>query len=158
MIVKTKKYQLTPGVYKKMALGNIVRDWWWAFLVPLAMCAVYAFFPSEHWIYITALIITVLYIAFWWIQFSGVSYLEQYKVLFERLSYQIDSRQILIQVSAKQGMPIPWDKVQGARVGKDYILIVVTKAQLIHLPHKIFNNTNEVKFLESILKRKNFIK
>ena len=158
MIVKTKKYKLEPGTYKKLALENILKAWWWAFLVPLAMCAVYAFFPNQHWIYITAFVITVLYVLFWYLQFSGVAYLEQFKMLFEKVEYHIDSRQVLIMMNSKQGMPIPWDKIESAKMGKDYILLIVTRAQLIHLPHKIFSTQNDVKFVESILKRKNFIK
>ena len=122
------------------------------------MCAVYAFFPSQHWIYITAFTITILYVLFWYLQFSGVAYLEQFKMLFEKVEYHIDSRQVVIMMNAKQGMPIPWDKIESAKVGKDYFLLVVTRAQLIHLPYKIFNTQNDVKFVESILKRKNFIK
>lgn len=158
MIIKTKKYQLEHSTYKKFALENVVRSWWWAFLVPLAMCTIYAFFPKQIWIPITAVVLTGLYIGFWWIQFSGVIYMEQSKMLFDKLSYQVDSRQIVVMLNAKQGMPIPWEKIQDAKMGKDYFLLIVSKAQLIHLPFKVFNSQNEVKFVESILKRKGLIK
>ena len=158
MIVKTKKYQLEHGTYKKLALENVIRSWWWAFLLPLAMCAIFGFFPKQIWIPITAFVITALYIAFWWIQFSGVIYMEQSKMLFEKLSYQIDSRQILVMLNSKQGMPITWEQLQTAKVGKDAFLFIVSKAQLIYLPYKVFNSPNEIKFIESILKRKNLIK
>lgn len=158
MIVKTKKYQLEHSKYKKLALDNVVRDWWWVFIIPLAMCGLFAFMPKQIWLPITAFVITLLYLAFWWIQFSGVIHMEQGKMLFEKLSYHIDSRQILVMLNSKQGMPIPWENIQNARRGKDYLLLIVSKAQVIHLPYKVFNSPNEIKFVESILKRKNFIK
>lgn len=157
MIVKTKKYTLENGTYIKLALTNILREQWWVFLIALAiMCG--AFFVFSWWWIIGALIALALYILFWVIQFAGVTQLEQNKVLFERLSYEINSQQILIKVSAKQGMPLKWNMIKKARIGKDYFLLIVSKAQLIHLPFRIFNTDNERKFIESILKRKGYVK
>ena len=84
--------------------------------------------------------------------------MEQSKILFERLGYEINSQQVLIKVSAKQGMPIKWENIKKATVGKNYILLVVNKVQLIHLPFRIFNTENERKFVETILKRKGYTK
>ena len=79
-------------------------------------------------------------------------------MLFERLSYEINSQQILIKLSAREGMPMKWDQIKKAQVGKDHFLLMVNKAQLIHLPFRIFNSDNERKFVTSILKTKGFIK
>ena len=84
--------------------------------------------------------------------------MDQSKILFERLGYEINSQQVLIKLSSKQGMPIKWDSIKKARVGKSHILLVVNKVQLIHLPFRIFNTENERKFVETILKRKGFTK
>ena len=127
------------------------------FLIAVAiMCG--AFFIFSWWWIIGALIALTLYILFWVIQFAGVTQLEQNKVLFERLSYEINSQQILIKVNPKQGMPLKWDMIKKARVGKDYFLLVVSKAQLIYLPFRIFNTDNERRFVETILKRKGYVK
>ncbi len=157
MIVKTKKYKLGTGTYIKLGLKNILKEQWWVFLIYLAICAMYLVIPSWWWI-IGASIALVLYILFWLIQFAGIPQLEQNKVLFEKLGYEIDSRQILVKVSSKQGMPITWDMIKRASIGKDDFVLVVSKAQLIHLPFRIFNNDNQVKFVETILKRKGLIK
>ena len=55
-------------------------------------------------------------------------------------------------------MPIKLDQIKGAYAGKDYYVLVVNKAQLIHLPFRIFKTDNERKFVGSILKRKGYIK
>ena len=157
MIVKTKKYKLTTGTYIKIGLKNIIKEQWWVVLIYLAICAMYFVIPSWWWV-IGATIALVLYFLFWLIQFAGIPQLEQNKVLFEKLGYEIDSRQILVKVSSKQGMPITWDMVKRAVIGKNDFVLVVSKAQIIHLPFRIFNNDNQVKFVETILKRKGLIK
>lgn len=157
MIVKTKKYKLQTGTYIKLGLINILKEQWWVFVIYLVICAMYLVIPSHWWI-TGASIALLLYVLFWVIQFAGIPQLEQNKVLFEKLGYEIDSRQILVKVSSKQGMPITWDMIKRATVAKDYFLLVVSKAQLIHLPFRIFNNDNQVKFVETILKRKGLVK
>ena len=157
MIVKTKKYKLETGTYIKIGLLNILKEQWWVFLIYLAICAMYFVIPSWWWI-IGATIALVLYFLFWLIQFAGIPQLEQNKILFEKLGYEIDSRQILVKVSSKQGMPITWDMIKRATVGKNDFTLIVSKAQIIHLPFRIFNNENQVKFVETILKRKGLSK
>lgn len=156
MKVTTKRYQLEKNEYIKMGITNVVREWWWAFLVPVALVSLTLIWHT-HWFWISALIITILYILFWAIQFMGVTQLEQFKMLFDKLIYEIDSRQILIKINAKQGMPLTWDKIQKAKMTDDAFMLIVSKAQIIHLPFKIFTSQNDVKFVESILKRKGFI-
>jgi len=157
MIVKTKKYQLTTGKYIKLGLKNILKEQWWVILIALAICSGAFFLPSVWWI-IGAVIGLILYILFWVIQFAGVPHLEQGKMFFERLSYEIDSRQILIKLNPKQGMPLKWDMIKNAYKTKDAIVLVMSKVQFIYLPNKIFKTENEMKFVETILKRKGFIK
>ena len=78
--------------------------------------------------------------------------------MFEKLSYEITSQQILIKLDTKRGMPMKWENIKRAIVGKDAFVFIVNKAQLIHLPFKIFKSHNEVKFIETILKRKGLTK
>lgn len=157
MIVKTRKYKLETGTYIKLAMINILKEQWWVSLIFVALILP-TIFIHTWWFFIGAMIALILYLLFWLIQFAGVTQLEQNKILFEKLSYEIDSRQILIKVNPKQGMPILWDNIKKARIGKDYFLFVVSKAQLIHLPFRIFNSDNERKFVETIIRRKGYVK
>jgi len=157
MIVKTKKYQLATGKYIKLGLINILRSQWWVILIALAIASMTFVIPSNWW-WIGALIALVLYGLFWLIQFAGITQLEQNKILFERLNYEISSQQILIKLNPKQGMPMKWENIKKAYSGKDFFLLVISKAQFIYLPHRIFNSENERKFMETILRRKNYIK
>lgn len=156
MIVKTKKYQLPTGTYIKMGLVNVLKEQWWVILIALAICTGYFWIPSIWWI-IGALIAYGLYVLFWVIQFAGVTQMEQNKTIFERLAYEIDSRQILMKLNAKQGMPIQWAMIKRVELKKDAYVLYLSKAQFIHLPFRIFNSENERKFMETILKRKELI-
>lgn len=157
MIIRTKNYRLEKKEYIKLAMRSILRQQWWVSLIVLAICLGYLWISSIWW-FIGALIGGGLYLLFWWVQFYGVTQLEQGKMLFERLSYEINSQQVVIKLNAREGMPMKWDQIKRATVGKDHFLLTVNKAQLIHLPFKIFNSENERKFLTSILKTKGFIK
>lgn len=158
MIIKTKNYKLEKKTYIKLALKNIlVQQGWIAALVALALCLCYFWIPSPWW-FIGAFIGLALYVLFWWIQFFGVTQLDQGKMLFEKFSYEISSQQILMKINPREGMPLKWDQIQKAAIGKDFFVLFVNKAQLIYLPFKIFNTENERKFLTSVLRTKGFLK
>jgi hypothetical protein len=159
MIVKTRKYQLPKNTYVKLGMMSILKKQWWFIGAPILLGSIAFFLPDYKWWFISLSITAViLYGLFWLIQFYGVTQLEQNKVMFERLSYEIDSRQVLIKLNPKQGSPIPWTMIQSAYKGKDDFVLVISKAQFIHLPFKIFNSENDIKFLESVLRRKEYIK
>ena len=156
MIVKTKKYQLTTNTYVQLGLKSIVREQWWVFLIASAIVSG-SFFIKTIWFVLGASIGLFLYFLFWFIQFYGITYLEQNRPLFERLCYEISSQQIIMQLSPRQGMPIAWGQIKRAMQGTNYFLLVVSRTHLIYLPHKIFNSKHEIKFVETILKRKALI-
>jgi hypothetical protein len=158
MIIRTKNYKLDKKTYIRLALKNILlQQGWIAGLVALALCLCYFWIPSIWW-FIGALVGLGLYLLFWWIQFFGVTQLEQGKMLFEKFSYEISSQQILMKINPREGMPLKWDQIRKASIGKEYFVLFVNKAQLIYLPFKIFNTENERKFLTSILRTKGFLK
>jgi hypothetical protein len=160
MIVRTKNYKLEKKTYIQLALRSVLkRQGWIAALVAFLLCLGYAIPGAQTiWWFIGAFVGLGLYLLFWWIQFYGVTQLEQGKMLFERFSYEISSQQILMKINPREGMPMKWDQIQRAAIGKDFFVLYVNKAQLIYLPFKIFNTENERKFVTSILKNKGFIK
>jgi YcxB-like protein len=158
MIVKTKNYRLEQRTYVRLALANVLRQQGWiAVLVIVALCLASILVYSLWW-YIGAILGAGLYLLFWWIQFMGVTQLEQGKMLFKKFSYEISSQQILMKLNPREGMPLKWDQIKRARIGKDYVLLILSKAQLIYLPFRIFNTENERKFVLSILKTKGLTK
>ena len=156
MIVRTKKYQLPTKKYIGVAFRAVLKQQWWVFVIYLAICAGYVWIPNHWWI-TGASIALALYLLFWLIQFAGVTQLEQGKFMFQKLSYEISSQQILIKLNSKQGMPLKWDQIKRAKKGKEAFTFFMSKAQLVHLPFKVFNNDNEIRFIETVLKRKGYI-
>ena len=156
MIVRTKKYQLPTKKYIGVAFRAVLKQQWWVFVIYLAICAGYLWIPNHWWI-TGASIALALYLLFWLIQFAGVTQLEQGKFMFQKLSYEISSQQILIKLNSKQGMPLKWDQIKRAKKGKQAFTFFMSKAQLVHLPFKLFNNDNEVRFIETVLKRKGYL-
>jgi hypothetical protein len=161
MIVKTRKYQLDNGTYIKLAMKYLLRtQWYWVF-VPVGIIVINIILNltvyQNIWIYFLAPLVVIGYLLFWLIQFTGVTQVEQNKVLFQKLLYEIDGRQILIKLNQREGMQMKWDMIKKAYKEKDHFLLVVSRAQFIHLPFSIFNSENDLKFTESLLKRKNLI-
>ena len=145
MIVRTKNYKLDTKTYTRIAFRNIMkRQGWIAVLCAIALCLPAIWIPSVWW-FIGAIIGFLLYMLFWWIQFYGVTQLEQGKMLFQRYSYEISSQHILMKINPREGMPLKWD-------------LFVNKAQIIHLPFRIFNTENERKFVASVLRNKGYVK
>ena len=158
MIVKTKNYKLEKKTYIQLALKSVLKKQGWiAVAVAVALCLCYTWIPSIWW-FISAFLGLGLYLLFWWIQFYGVTQLEQGRMLFEKFSYEISSQQILMKINPREGMPMKWDQIKSAAIGKDFYVLYVNKAQLIYWPFKIFNTDNERKFVASILKSKGFVK
>lgn len=158
MNVKTKNYRLEKKIYINLAFKRVMKQQGWiAALAAFAICLGYIWIPSIWW-FIGAFIGVLLYLLFWYIQFYGVTQLEQSKMLFEKFFYEINSKEILMKISVREGMPIKWDQIQKAEIGKDFFVLYINKAQLIYWPHKIFNTDNERKFVASILKAKGLAK
>ncbi|MEM7383209.1 MAG: YcxB family protein [Bacteroidota bacterium] len=157
MVVRTQKYKLQPGTYIRSGLENVIREQWWVFLIALGIMSG-TFFIKTLWFVIGATVALALYFLFWVIQFYGITQREENRLIFEPLTYEITSRQIIAQVSAKQGIPIAWDQIKRARRGKNYFLLSVSKAHLIYLPHNIFSSLHETKFVEILLRRKGLLK
>jgi hypothetical protein len=157
MTIKTKKYQLKKKDYVKMAMWQLLRKTWWYGFGPLAFVVLGFFVPFGSWYIATGLVVAFLYLLFWFIQFMGVTQMEQNKVMFERLTYEIDSRFVVIKLNAKQGMQMNWDMIKSAEKNKDAFLLVVNKAQFLYFPFSMFNSDHDLKFMEALLKRKNLL-
>ena len=76
------------------------------------------------------------------------------KKWFEKVSYEINSQQIIIKYNIKEGTSLKWNEIQRTIVTKDSFILFFSPLHIIHLPHKIFTNPNDIKFIESIIKQK----
>jgi hypothetical protein len=113
---------------------------------------------KNYWIYIFIAVGVIGYVLFWLIQFTGITQLAQYKQLFDKYRYEIDSRQIFMKLSDKEGGMIKWDMILGAYKDKEAYVLEMGKYQFLHLPFSVFNNDNDKKLLDKILRDKGYLK
>ena len=159
MIAKTKKFALEHTTYVGLAMKNILITQWWIILLIGLVCFIPALIwdDFDSWFIGLAITAPLLYLLFWLIQFAGATRLKEFELIFQKLSYEIDSRQILMKIKSNQGSQIPWSMIKKARKGKDHFVLIMSKAQLIYLPFSAFSSKHHVQFVESILKRKELI-
>lgn len=157
MIVKTKKYKMPSSLYVKLGVQNILRAQWWIFPL-MALCMSGTFFIKTIWFILGTVILFICYLLFWMVQFYGLTQLEENRPMFERITYEINSQQLIMQLNPKNGMSIPWTEVTKAYKKKEHFLLILSKVQFFYIPFKIFNGDNEIKFFTTVLQRKGLLK
>jgi xanthosine utilization system XapX-like protein len=165
--IKTKKTELDPKVYMKVALKEVFqptldkKEWWVlgipaiALLVGIILSVI--FLKSAWWIMLTTVLLVGLYIGFWALQFWGMSQLDQTKVMFEKMYYEINSQQFIAKLNKEQGMMLGWESFRWAKKGKGYFLLKLSLVQYLYLPFHIFNTENDLRLFETILQKKNLL-
>ena len=157
MIVKTKKYKISGGLYVKLGIQNILRMQWWIFPL-LALFMSSTFFIKTIWFVLVGIIGFICYLLFWIVQFYGLTQLDANRPMFERVAYEINNQHLVMQLNPKQAMPILWSEITKAYKKKSYFLLVLSKVQFFYLPFKIFHGDNEIKFFTTVLQRKGLLK
>ncbi|OON71203.1 hypothetical protein B0919_03510 [Hymenobacter sp. CRA2] len=178
MAIRTKKYQLDKETYTRMALMQVWKKDWWQAVIPLVVLSLPAIFSFSWWWIAAAVLVTVLYVLIRSAQVTGVTQLEQGKVLFERLSYEFDPRYIAMRANDKdQPRGMTWDMIERVKREKDaYVLYLkqpdvtdqvsgwrATLAKVmwvpvfIHVPTRIFNAPKDLTMFENLLRRKNLL-
>lgn len=162
MIVKTKKFALDKKHYiRKAFAGQIDKMKIW-FLIPAAVAVLglvlnFTGVYKNWWILITAIIGAILFAAFWYLQFYAATQMEQNKQMFDKFAYEVDSRQILVKLNAKEGGVIKWDMIKSAEKDKTGFYLHMGRGQFLHFRTDVFNSEHDLKLFESILRRKSLL-
>ncbi|WP_044201314.1 hypothetical protein [Flammeovirga sp. OC4] len=175
MTIKTKKYQLESSTYVKLGLMGVMKELWWFWFIPAAIIIIPSLIWSSSiwWMVGLSVFISVLYILFWWAQFMGATQMEQSKMFFEKLSYEIDSRFIMMKRNAKEGMPVKWEMVKSVKVTKEAFVLMLGNDNIeankvqrffakrlgmpLYLPFSIFPTEVAKGFMFKLLERKGLI-
>lgn len=160
--IKTKKFALEKNKYTSISMKAFFKEQLKWVLVPFAIIMINAVLNltgayKNIWIYLFAIIGTGLYILFWYIQYVGITQLEQYKQLFQKYRYEIDSRQILMKLNDKEGGVIKWEMIKSAYKDKTGYILDISRGQFIYLPFDVFTSDNDRRLIEKILKDKALI-
>lgn len=155
LFVKTKKYQLQTQTFIRIGFATVMKRYWWAFLVPIAIIIPGFIWPAAMpWVLGGAVLATILYLLFWYIQFYGLTQLPQGKFLFDKYAYYFDNNRILLMKNEKEGAPIQWDQIKKVEKRDNAMLLWFSPVQFLHLPYTIFNTNNEIRWLETMIRRK----
>lgn len=178
LAIRTKKYQLDKETYTRMALTQVWKKDWWQAAIPLVVLSLPAIFSFSWWWIAAAVLVTVLYVLLRSAQVTGITQLEQGKVLFERLSYEFDPRFIALRANDKdQPRGMTWDMIEQVKRDKDAYVLYLKQPDaaeqvqgwrlwlaklmwvpvFIHLPLRIFNAPKDVTLFENLLRRKNLL-
>lgn len=161
--IKTKKYALDTKTYVNISLKQVWKaQWFWAF-VPLVLIILNVVLNltgwyANWWIYLAIVLGAGLYVLFWFIQFTGVTQLEQYKPLFQRFAYEIDSRQIMVKNQQNEAGLMKWDSIKSVYKEKDAYVMVISRGQFLYFPFSVFNSEHDLRLMERILKQKGLLK
>ncbi len=161
LAIKTKKYGLEKNKYVGLCMRQLFSNQWkWAF-IPLMLVGVNVFLNlsgtyKNYWIYIFLAIGVIGYILFWLIQFTGITQLAQYKQLFDKYRYEIDSRQIFMKISDKEGGMLKWEMILSAYKDKQAYVLEMGQYQFLYLPFSIFSD-NDRKLMDKIMRDKGYI-
>jgi phosphoglycerol transferase MdoB-like AlkP superfamily enzyme len=162
MIVKTKKFALNKKLYIKKAFANQMKTNWKWLLIPAAVAILglvlhFTGVYKNWWIPVTAIIGGGLYVLFWYIQFYAATEMDQNKQMFEKFAYEIDSRQIMVKINAKEGGIVKWESILSAEKDNSGYFLHIGRGQFLHFGYEVFNAEHDQKLFESILKRKNLL-
>ncbi len=162
MVVKTKKFALDKKVYINKSFKRQIRESWYWLLIPAAVMLLglglhFSGVYKNWWILITAITGGILYVLFWYAQFYAATQMDQNKQMFEKFSYEIDSRQILVKVNQREGGVIKWETIKSAEQDDNGFSLIMGRGQFLYFPKNVFNSEHDLKLFESILKRKSLI-
>jgi len=184
MIIKTKKYALDQKTYLNLVMRSWFKENWYWLVLPLVLIVLnIVLYATDvvgfYWPAIVIFLLTLVYLLFWAVQFTGMTQMEQAKPMFQKYVYEIDSRQILLRINAREGGILKWEQIVGAQREKDaYVLLMsnqqalqsmklnfftrmvakgMANAQFLYLPYSIFTSENDLRFMETLLKRKGLL-
>jgi len=177
LAIRTKKTQLTTDAYTRLVMGEVWKKDWVYALIPFAIGLLPAIFVHSWWWLALSVVLTVLFVLFRSAQVTGVTQMEQSKPLFERMSFEMDNKQLLLRVSPEKAMQLTWDMIGRARRDGDAYMLYLKPGTpptgmaawrlwlartfdvpvFLHLPQRIFSSPNDVKLFEAMLRRKNLL-
>ncbi|MGB0356908.1 MAG: YcxB family protein [Cytophagales bacterium] len=156
MIIQTKKYALPKKTYIKIGFFNALRLQWWGSLLFMVTIPL-LFFTGYIKTGVLFCFLFLGYLGFWWVQFYAVTRMEQGKMMFNPFVYVISSKEIMMRMTSKQGMPLSWDQIKRVKRRKKAFLFEINKAQFILLPYRIFKTPQHIKFVNHLLRRKKLL-
>ena len=153
MRIRTKKYSTPKSIYKSECYREIFETQWWinVFILSIFGSGIYMNYLS---VIITGITLEFVYVLFWLLQVYSIQYHPQGALLFDKLSYVFSPENIFINIDATRGAQINWDQVLKVKYRKDYVLLFLSKIQILYIPYNGFRSTLEKNLFLNLLKKK----
>ena len=177
LAIRTKKTQFDTNTYTRLAMTEVWKKDWVYALIPFALGLLPAIFLPSWWWLVLAVVLAVLFVLLRSAQVTGVTQMEQSKPLFERMSFEMDQKQLLLRVGPEKAMQLTWDMIGRVRRDADAYLLYLKPGTppadtapwrqwlartfdvpvFLHLPLRIFNSPTDLKLFEALLRRKSLL-
>lgn len=175
--IRTKKYQYDPNTYTRLAMAQVWRREWWYAAVPLAVGLLPALVWHSWWWLLLGVGLALAFVLLRSSLVTGITQMEQSKPLFERMNFEADQRQLILRQSEQKAMALPWDQLSRVQLHEGAYLLYLKSAAppaelapwrrwiartfdvpvFLHLPLRLFNNDNDRKLFEALLRRKGLL-
>jgi hypothetical protein len=178
--IRTKKTQLTAERYTEIALRRLWKKQWWLLVALAGFGVALALVWPSWWVIAIVALLALLHVLFWGVQVTGVTKLDQTKILFERVFYEINAQNFLLKKNDREGAQLKWEMFDRAdrlpdafiltftstpppgappatRLQKTLSWLGASELQFMVLPFDIFIKPADLKLMESTLKRKNLL-
>lgn len=178
--IRTKKTQLTAERYTEIALKRLWKKQWWVLVALAGFGLVLVLVWPSWWVLAIVLTLALLHVLFWGVQVTGVTKLEQTKILFERVFYEINPQRFLLKKNDREGAELKWEMFARVdRLPDAYILTFTStpppgsppasrlqrvltwlgagELQFMVLPFDIFVKPADLKMMDATLRRKNLL-
>ena len=178
--IRTKKTQLTTERYTEIALRRLWKKQWWVLVALAAFGIMLTLVWPSWWVLAIVVVLALLHVLFWGVQVTGVTKLEQTKILFERVFYEINAQNFLLKKNDREGAHLKWEMFERAdRLPNAYVLTFTStppagapapsrlqraltwlgagELQFMVLPFDIFLKPADLKLMEATLRRKNLL-
>lgn len=178
--IRTKKTQLTAERYTEIALRRLWKKQWWVLAALAGLGGVLALVWPSWWVLAIVLTLGLLHVLFWGAQVTGVTKLEQTKILFERVFYEINAQNFLLKKNDREGAQLKWELFERAERLPDAFVLTLSSTpppgappatrlqrtltwlgagelQFLVLPFGIFLKPADLKLMEATLRRKNLL-
>ena len=164
-IAKTKKYQVQLKDYMREGLKLAFTTFWYAFLVPVVIVGLAIIWPkATTWLVVTAIVLTVLWVGFWVLQFYALKILPQGKEYFERQWLEFFDKGMAIRRHANEKPEemrgLTFDMISRAKLTSKALMFFMgaSKVSFFYIPLEAFASQHDFKTVENLLKRRGLLK
>ncbi|TES90770.1 MAG: hypothetical protein E3J87_09290 [Candidatus Cloacimonadota bacterium] len=152
MNIKTKEFQLTKGEYFNIITLKYFKRKWWLFIL-LFLIAGLLWLLGRFYIALFIFVFTVIYpiflIVFFWIYSNS----KKNKIFYTKRFYEVDNEFLSAYLEDGSLQKTKLDNIIKVVKTSKYYLLYISITQFFYIPFSAFNNAEELKSFDELLKK-----